>query len=49
MQLPVSEIKKIPGPITPEGPDSVPGQEALTQELNAGPLVNDKAETRGLK
>lgn len=49
IQLPASEIEKIPGPITPEGPSEVPGQTSLTQELNSGPLVNDKAETRGLK
>lgn len=49
IQLPVSEIKKIPGPITPDGPKEVPGQKSLTQQLNSGPLVNEKAETRGLK
>lgn len=55
LQLPVSEIKKIPGPITPEeGPGNlvpkvVPGQNSLTQELiPQGPPVNEKAETRGL-
>lgn len=48
-QLPVADIKKIPGPITPEGPKKVPGQDSLTQELNSGaPLVNEKPETRGL-
>lgn len=49
LQLPASEIKKIPGPITPDGPFKVPGQESLTQELNGGPPVTDKAETRGLE
>ena len=49
LQLPVSDIKKIPGPITPEGPKEIPGEKSLTQELKSGPLVNEKAETRGLK
>jgi len=48
VQLPVSEVKKIPGPITPEGPKEVPGQTSLTQDLTSGPLVNEKPETRGL-
>ena len=49
LQLPASEVKKIPGPITPEGPKEVPGQKSLTQELNSGaPPVNEKPETRGL-
>lgn len=49
MQMPASEIEKIPGPITPEGPKEVPGMNSLTQELNTGaPLVNEKPETRGL-
>ena len=49
MQLPVSDIKKIPGPVTPEGPPELPGEKALTQELKSGPLVNEKPETRGFK
>ncbi len=49
MQLPASDIKKIPGPITPDGPKEVPGMKDLTQQLNSGPLDNGKAETRGLK
>lgn len=49
LQLPIEVIKKIPGPVTPDGPKEVPGQKSLTQELNSGaPLVNEKAETRGL-
>ena len=49
VQLPASDIKKIPGPITPDGPKEVPGMKDLTQQLNSGPLDNGKAETRGLK
>ncbi len=49
MQLPASDIKKIPGPITPDGPKEVPGMKDLTQQLNSGPLDNGKPETRGLK
>ncbi|KAL0047027.1 hypothetical protein WJX82_004476 [Trebouxia sp. C0006] len=48
-QLPASDIKKIPGPITPDGPKEVPGMKDLTQQLNSGPLDNGKPETRGLK
>lgn len=48
MQLAVSDIKKIPPPVTPEGPSEIPGEKALTQELKSGPLVNEKPETRGL-
>ncbi len=45
--MPASDVEKILGPITPEGPKEVPGQTSLTQDLS-GPLVNDKPETRGL-
>lgn len=48
LQLPASEVKKIQGPITPDGPLTVPGQFSLTQELiPQGPPVNEKAVTRG--
>jgi len=47
-QLPASEVKKIQGPPTPDGPLTVPGQFSLTQELiPQGPPVNEKAVTRG--
>ncbi|KAK9838781.1 hypothetical protein WJX74_003291 [Apatococcus lobatus] len=49
VQMPASEVEKIPGPVTPEGPSELPGMTSLTQELNSGaPLVNEKPETRGL-
>lgn len=48
LQLPASEVKKIQGPPTPDGPLTVPGQFSLTQELiPQGPPVNEKAVTRG--
>ncbi|KAK9804578.1 hypothetical protein WJX73_002013 [Symbiochloris irregularis] len=46
-QVSAKDVSNIPGPITGEGPDKVPGQEALTQDLKAGPLVRDGADGRG--
>ena len=48
VQLPVGDIEKIPGPVTPEGPKDLPGRTAITQDQQSGPLVNETPESRGL-
>ena len=42
----VAELGEIPGPITAEGPDSVPGEKDLTQELS-GQLEDETYKSRG--
>lgn len=49
LQVAAKDVADIPPPITGDGPDSVPGQQALTQDLKAGPLQGDEASGRGVQ
>ena len=44
----VAAVGKLPPPITADGPDSVPGENSLTQAVN-GPLEDATPYTRGLR
>ena len=46
VQMTEAELGEIPGPITAEGPKTVPGEKDLTQDLS-GPLTDASYKSRG--